>query len=99
MAKLMNIGFGNVVNTNKIISIISPDSAPAKRLIQRAKEEERVVDATQGRRTRGVILTESNHIILSALQPDTLSGRFLEEKQLAASLVGMPDETDRQEQG
>jgi len=73
----MNIGFGNVVNTNKIITIISPDSAPAKRLIQKAKEEERVVDATQGRRTRGVILTDSNHIILSALQPDTLSGRFM----------------------
>ncbi|MFP3155589.1 DUF370 domain-containing protein [Lachnospiraceae bacterium ZAX-1] len=76
MAKLMNIGFGNVVNTSKIITIIRPDSAPAKRMIQRAKEDERMIDATQGRRTRGVILTDSNHIILSALQPDTLAGRF-----------------------
>lgn len=76
MAKLLNIGFGNVVNTDKIISIITPDSAPAKRLIQKAKEENRVVDATQGRRTRGIILVDGNKVILSALQPDTLAGRF-----------------------
>lgn len=69
MAGLMNIGFGNVVNTDKIITIISPDSAPAKRMVQRAKEDDRIVDATQGRRTKSVILTESSHIILSALQP------------------------------
>lgn len=78
MAGLMNIGFGNVVHTEKIVAIITPDSAPAKRLIQRAKETERIIDATQGRRTRSVIIMEQNHIVLSALQPDTLSGRFLE---------------------
>ena len=72
----MNIGFGNVVNTDKILTIINPDSAPAKRMIQKAKEEERIVDATQGRRTKSIILTESGHIILSALQPETLAGRF-----------------------
>lgn len=76
MAKLLNIGFGNVVNTDKIVSIITPDSAPAKRLIQKAKEEDRIVDATQGRRTRGIILVDGNKVILSALQPDTLAGRF-----------------------
>ena len=76
MARLLNIGFGNVVNTDKIISIITPDSAPAKRLIQKAKEEDRIVDATQGRRTRGIILVDGNKVILSALQPDTLAGRF-----------------------
>lgn len=76
MARLLNIGFGNVVNTDKIVSIITPDSAPAKRLIQKAKEEERIVDATQGRRTRGIILVDGNKVILSALQPDTLAGRF-----------------------
>ena len=76
MAKLINVGFGNVVNTNKIVSIISSDSAPAKRLVQKAREEERLVDATQGRRTRGIILTDGNKVILSALQPDTLAGRF-----------------------
>ena len=76
MARLLNIGFGNVVNTDKIVSIITPDSAPAKRLIQKAKEEDRSVDATQGRRTRGIILVDGNKVILSALQPDTLAGRF-----------------------
>lgn len=78
MAGLMNIGFGNVVHTEKIVAIITPDSAPAKRIIQRAKEEERIIDATQGRRTRSVIIMEQNQVVLSALQPDTLSGRFLE---------------------
>ena len=72
----MNIGFGNVVNTDKILTISNPDSAPAKRMVQKAKEEERIVDATQGRRTKSIILTESGHIILSALQPETLAGRF-----------------------
>mgnify|MGYP004526332763 FL=1 len=76
MARLLNIGFGNVVNTDKIVSIITPDSAPAKRLVQKAKEEDRIVDATQGRRTRGIILVDGNKVILSALQPDTLAGRF-----------------------
>ena len=76
MARLLNIGFGNVVNTDKIVSIITPDSAPAKRLIQKAKEEDRIVDATPGRRTRGIILVDGNKVILSALQPDTLAGRF-----------------------
>lgn len=78
MAGLMNIGFGNVVHTEKIVAIITPDSAPAKRMVQRAKESERIIDATQGRRTRSVIIMEHDHIVLSALQPDTLSGRFLE---------------------
>ncbi len=76
MSKLMNIGFGNVVNTDKILCIITPDSAPAKRQIQRAKEENRLIDATQGRRTRSVIFTMNQMIIISALQPDTLTGRF-----------------------
>ncbi len=76
MSKLINIGFGNVVNSDKILCIIMPDSAPAKRQIQRAKEENRLIDATQGRRTRSVIFTINNMIIISALQPDTLTGRF-----------------------
>ena len=76
MARLINVGFVNVVNTEKIVSIISSDAAPAKSLVQKAKEEERLVDATQGRRTRGIILTDGNKVILSALQPDTLAGRF-----------------------
>ncbi len=76
MAKLMNIGFGNMVNTEKVVSIIASDSAPAKRLIQKGKEQEILIDATQGRRTKSVIFTENNTIILSALQPETLAGRF-----------------------
>lgn len=76
MAKLMNIGFGNMVNTDKVVSIIASDSAPAKRLIQRGKEQENLIDATQGRRTKSVIFTENSTIILSALQPETLAGRF-----------------------
>ena len=76
MAKLMNIGFGNMVNTDKIVSIISSDAAPAKRMISRGKEQEILIDATQGRRTKSVIFTENNKIILSALQPETLAGRF-----------------------
>ena len=76
MAKLMNIGFGNMVNTDKIVSIISSESAPAKRMIARAKEQEALIDATQGRRTKSVIFTENNKIIISALQPETLAGRF-----------------------
>ena len=76
MAKLMNIGFGNVINTDKILCIITPDSAPAKRQIQRAKEENRLIDATQGRRTRAVIFTVNQMLVISALLPDTLAGRF-----------------------
>ena len=80
MAGFLNIGFGNVVNTDKVITIITPDSAPAKRLIQKAKEENRLIDATQGRRTRGIILVEGDKIVLSALQPDTLASRFNSKK-------------------
>ncbi len=83
MSKLMNIGFGNVVNTDKVLCIVTPDSAPAKRLIQRAKEENRLIDATQGRRTRSVIYTINNMAIISSLQPDTLAGRFgMDEKMV-----------------
>jgi len=78
MAELMNIGFGNLVHTDKILAIVTPDSAPAKRLVQSAKQEERIVDATQGRKTRSIIITEKNVIVLSALGPDTLAGRFHE---------------------
>ncbi|MBO6154914.1 MAG: DUF370 domain-containing protein [Lachnospiraceae bacterium] len=70
----VNIGFGNIINTDKVVSIVTPDSAPVKRLVQKAKEDGIVVDATQGRRTRGVIITDS-HVILSSLVPDTIASR------------------------
>ena len=76
MNNFMNIGFGNIVNADKIVAMITPDSAPAKRMVQKAKEESRLIDATQGRRTRAVIFTENDRVILSALLPDTLSGRM-----------------------
>ncbi len=75
MAGFINIGFGNVINTDRVVSIINPDSAPAKRMVQRAKEGECLIDATQGRRTKSVIATDTRYIVLSALQPETLLGR------------------------
>ena len=75
MDKLIHIGFGNIVNTGKIIAIVSPDSAPVKRLVQRAREEGTVVDATQGRKTKAVLVMENNRIVLSALLPETIAGR------------------------
>lgn len=76
MAKLINIGFGNVVNSDKIVAVVNPDAAPVKRLVQSAKERGSIVDATQGRRTKSVIITQENMIVLSALQADTISKRF-----------------------
>ena len=75
MNKLIHIGFGNIVNTAKIIAIVGPDSAPVKRLVQKAKEEGRVIDATQGRKTKAVLVMENRQIVLSALLPETISGR------------------------
>ncbi len=75
MNKLIHIGFGNIVNVEKIIAIVSPDSAPVKRLVQKAKEEGSVIDATQGRKTKSVLVMENSQIVLSALLPETISGR------------------------
>ncbi len=71
-----NVGFGNVINADKIISIVSPDSAPVKRLIQDAKERSMLIDASCGRRTRSVITVDSNHVVLSALLPETIANRI-----------------------
>ncbi len=75
MNRLIHIGFGNIVNTGKIIAIVSPESAPIKRLVQRAKEEGTAIDATQGRKTKAVLVMEQNRIVLSALLPETIAGR------------------------
>ena len=77
--KLINIGFGNTVSANRIIAIVSPESAPIKRWIQEARDSLHLIDATYGRRTRAVIITDSGHVLLSAVQPDTMSHRFEEE--------------------
>lgn len=73
--KLINIGFGNMVASDRIISIVSPESAPVKRIVQEAKDAKTAIDATYGRRTRSVIIMDSGHIILSAVQPETIAGR------------------------
>lgn len=74
--KLINIGFGNIVSANRIIAIVSPDSAPIKRIVQEARDEGVLIDATYGRRTRAVIVTDSDHIVLSAVQPETVAQRL-----------------------
>ncbi len=74
--KFINIGFGNMVSASRIITIASPDSAPIKRLVQDAREDGRVIDVSCGRRTRSVIVTDSDHVILSAIQAETVAGRL-----------------------
>ena len=74
--KLINIGFGNMVSANRLIAIVSPDSAPIKRIIQEARDRGMLIDATYGRRNRAVIITDSDHIILSAIQPETVAHRL-----------------------
>ncbi|TFE03547.1 MULTISPECIES: extracellular matrix/biofilm regulator RemA [Jeotgalibacillus] len=77
--KLINIGFGNIVSANRIITIISPESAPVKRLIQDARERGTLIDATYGRRTRAVMIMDSDHVILVAVQPETVASRFTDK--------------------
>lgn len=77
--KLINIGFGNLVSANRLVAIVSPESAPIKRIIQDAKERGTLIDATHGRRTRAVIITDSDHIILTYLQSETVANRINEE--------------------
>ena len=77
--RLVNVGFGNVVAASRIIAIVAPDSAPAKRVVQEARERSRLIDASHGRRTRAVVVMDSMHVVLSALQPETLAGRVAAE--------------------
>ena len=77
--KFINIGFGNMVAADRIVALVSPDSAPVKRLVQDAKEEGRAIDVSCGRRTRAVIITDSDHVILSAIQAETITNRLTSE--------------------
>ena len=77
--KLVNIGFGNMVSANRMVAIVSPESAPIKRIVSEAKEQGTLIDATHGRRTRAVIITDSDHIILTYLQSETLANRITDE--------------------
>ena len=80
--KLVNIGFGNMVSANRIIAIVSPESAPIKRIVQDAKERGTLIDATQGRRTRAVIITDSDHVILTYLQSETVSNKIIADDDI-----------------
>ena len=81
--KLLNIGFGNMVSAGRLIAIVSPESAPIKRMVQEARDRGVLVDATYGRRTRAVLITDSDHIILSALQPETVASRLGGREEMA----------------
>ena len=87
--KLVNIGFGNMVSADRMVAIVSPESAPIKRIIQEAKESGDLIDATHGRRTRAVIITDSDHIILTYLQSETVANRISDE-----NAVDDEEETD-----
>lgn len=92
--KLVNIGFGNIVSANRIVAIVSPDSAPIKRIITEARDRGVLIDATYGRRTRAVIITDSDHVILSAVQPETVANRLASRE---ASSVELEEDEDEDE--
>ena len=79
--QLINIGFGNIVSANRVVAIVSPESATIKRIITDARERGQLVDATYGRRTRAVIIMDSSHVVLSAIQPETVANRFVVSKE------------------
>ncbi len=74
--RLVNVGFGNIVSADRLIAVVSPESAPIKRIVQEARESGRLIDATCGRRTRAVVIMDSDHVILSAIQPETIANRL-----------------------
>ena len=92
--KLINIGFGNLVSAERIVSIVSPESAPIKRMIQDARDGGSLIDATYGRRTRAVIIADSGHIILSAIQPETVSNRIIGASDSPVTPEEMEEEED-----
>lgn len=95
---LIHIGFGNIVNTAKIIAMVSPESAPVKRMVQRAKEQGMAIDATQGRRTKSVLVMENGQLVLSALLPETIAGRARIPGQDAPSEFGETEVESYREQ-
>ncbi len=89
---LIHIGFGNIVNTSKIIAIVSPESAPIKRMVQNAKEKGMAIDATQGRKTKAVLVMENSQVVLSALLPETIAGRV--QSIQGFSQEGVPEDAE-----
>lgn len=94
MSQLIHIGFGNIVNAAKIIAIVSPDAAPVRRLVQRAKEMGIAIDATQGRKTKSVLVMENSQIVLSALLPETIAGRV---QNMVESIDDTAEEMSKEE--
>ena len=92
--RLINIGFGNIVAANRIVAIVSPESAPIKRIISEARDRSTLIDATYGRRTRAVIVTDSDHVILSAVQPETVANRLANRAGEAAAANDPGDEEE-----
>jgi len=90
--KLINIGFGNIVSANRIVAIVSPESAPIKRIITEARDKGMLIDATYGRRTRAVVITDSDHVILSAVQPETVAHRLTSKETAADTADEAEDE-------
>ncbi|MDR3207650.1 MAG: DUF370 domain-containing protein [Oscillospiraceae bacterium] len=90
--KLINIGFGNMVSAGRLIAIVSPESAPIKRIIQEARDQGLLIDATYGRRTRAVLVADSGHIVLSALQPETLANRLSAREGAADTEEDVPED-------
>ena len=88
--RLINIGFGNMISAGRLLAIVSPESAPIKRMVQEARDRGVLIDATYGRRTRAVLIMDSDHIVLSALQPETVAGRM-------AGREAEPAEEEREE--
>ena len=74
--KLLNVGFGNMVSAGRIVAVIAPDSAPVKRMVQEARDDGHLIDATAGRRTRAVLMMDTGHVVLSSVQPETIAGRL-----------------------
>jgi regulator of extracellular matrix RemA (YlzA/DUF370 family) len=95
--KLVNIGFGNIVSAHRIVAIVSPDSAPIKRIITEARDRGVLIDATYGRRTRAVIITDSDHVILSAVQPETVANRLTSRDAPQAEPEPEEDDEDEEE--
>ena len=97
--KLINIGFGNIVSASRIIAIVSPESAPIKRIIQEARDAQRLIDATYGRRTRAVVITDSDHVILSAVQPETVAHRMIgSDAGDAKEAQELPQDAEKEEE-
>lgn len=93
--KLINIGFGNIVAASRVIAVVSPDSAPIKRIIQEARDSEHLIDASYGRRTRSAIIMDSDHVVLSAVQPETIAHRMMGEADEAKQ---EPDKLEKEEE-